>query len=278
MVHADDMSAREELAEIAASLRAYLEWQQDTGAMGIPRKPRDPVTYAAAELPAASANWSAELPAPQNKDEADATALNAISVVSPVARRSIGMVEAEAQTCTKCTLAVARSKVVFSRGNPKASVCFVGEAPSAEEEAIGIPFAGPAGQLLDKMIGAMGLDSAKDVYVCTIVKCRPPDDRTPEALEIETCLPYLHEQLALVAPKVIVALGHTAVAGLLGTKLGITKMRGHWKLYKGRIPVMPTHHPMSLLQPSPQQAESKKQAWDDLQAVMKELGLPRKTS
>ena len=138
---------------------------------------------------------------------------------------------------------------------PKRSSCFIGEAPGADEDAQGIPFVGRAGQLLDKMIVAMGLDPAKDVYVCNIIKCRPPGNRRPEPDEVETCIPYLHEQIARIEPKVIVALGNTAVAALLGTKLGITKVRGSWKLYRGKIPVMPTYHPSYLLRPSAQQAE-----------------------
>ena len=119
------------------------------------------------------------------------------------------------------------------------------------------------------MIVAMGLDPARDVYVCNILKCRPPGNRRPEPEETETCIPYLHEQLAIVQPKVIVAMGNSAVQALLGTKLGITKVRGQWKLYKGSTLVMPTYHPSYLLRPSPQQQEAKRQAWEDLQAVMK---------
>jgi DNA polymerase len=123
------------------------------------------------------------------------------------------------------------------------------------------------------MIGAMGLSPERDVYVCNILKCRPPGNRRPEPHEISTCIPYLHEQLALVKPKVIVAMGNTAVAALLDTKLGITKLRGQWKLYQGQTLVMPTYHPSYLLRPSPQQIEAKRQAWQDLQMVMKELGI-----
>jgi DNA polymerase len=123
------------------------------------------------------------------------------------------------------------------------------------------------------MIGAMGLSPEKDVYVCNIIKCRPPGNRRPEPEEVARCIPYLYEQLDLVKPRVIVALGNTAVAALLNTRVGITKLRGQWKLFRGTTLLMPTYHPSYLIRPSAQQAEAKRQAWEDLQAVMKELGL-----
>jgi uracil-DNA glycosylase len=126
------------------------------------------------------------------------------------------------------------------------------------------------------MIGAMGLSPERDVYVCNIIKCRPPGNRRPEPEETAACIPYLHEQLAIVAPKVIVAMGNTAVSTLLNTKIGISKLRGQWKLYEGKTLVMPTYHPSYLLRPSPQQGEAKRQAWEDLQAVMRELKIPLK--
>ena len=180
---------------------------------------------------------------------------------------------AEVASCTRCGLSATRTQTVFARGNPEARLCFVGEAPGADEDAQGLPFVGRAGQLLDRMIGAMGLSPERDVYICNILKCRPPGNRRPEPEEMATCIPYLHEQLALVRPRAIVALGNTAVAALLDTKLGITKLRGQWKLYQGHTLVMPTYHPSYLLRPSPQQTEAKRQAWQDLQLVMKELGL-----
>jgi DNA polymerase len=183
------------------------------------------------------------------------------------------LLAAEVSTCTKCALHETRTQTVFARGNPEASLCIIGEAPGADEDAQGLPFVGRAGQLLDRMIVAMGLDPAKDVYVCNILKCRPPGNRKPEPNETACCIPYLHEQIAIIKPKAIVAMGNSAVQALLGTTLGITKVRGSWKLYKGEIPVMPTYHPSYLLRPSPQQVEAKKQAWEDLQAVMKQLGL-----
>ncbi len=187
--------------------------------------------------------------------------------------RPLDVIRTEVASCTKCGLAATRTNTVFERGNPNARLCFIGEAPGADEDAQGLPFVGRAGQLLDKMIGAMGLDPEKDVYICNIIKCRPPENRKPTAEETATCFPYLHEQLANVAPQVIVALGNTAVQALLETKVGISKMRGQWKLYRGKTLVMPTYHPSYLLRPSSEQANAKREAWEDLQAVMKELGL-----
>ena len=174
--------------------------------------------------------------------------------------------EAEVRQCTKCGLHKARTQAVFARGNPEAELCFVGEGPGADEDQQGFPFVGKAGQLLDKMIGAMGF-GREEVYVCNIVKCRPPDNRKPEPDEMAACKPYLREQLEILNPKVIVALGATAVEGLIGMSGGITRIRGQWKLYR-TIPVMPTFHPAYLLR----NPVSKREVWADLQAVLKQLG------
>lgn len=288
---------RRELGEIAASLRAYLEVQQDTGAWGIPRgskkaapspavepdavKP-EPVKAEAPKVepskvePPKVEPPRANLPPVEITIEPKAAATPAPKEEAkkePKVLRSLDVIKTEVATCAKCGLGATRTNTVFSRGNPNAKLVFVGEAPGADEDEQGLPFVGRAGQLLDKMIGAMGLDPEKDVYVCNIIKCRPPGNRRPEPAEIDACIPFLHEQLAAINPKAIVAMGNTAVGALLNTKLGITKVRGSWKLYKGKIPVMPTYHPSYLIRPSAQQAEAKKQAWEDLQAVMKELGL-----
>ena len=172
----------------------------------------------------------------------------------------------------RCALGATRKNTVFSRGNPEAKLLFLGEAPGGDEDAQGIPFVGRAGQLLDRMIAAMGLDPALDVYVCNILKCRPPENRRPAPDEMESCFPYVHEQIELVKPDVIVALGNTAVSAILSTTIGITKLRGAWKLYRGKTPVMPTYHPSYLLRPSPTQNESKREAWEDLQQVLAKLG------
>lgn len=290
---------RVELAHLAASLRAYLEWQKDTGATGIPRAPRRAVPAAVAPAvaptPPAMPPAPAKAPPPPPEPPRVTAALEqpdwaassakvpvqkapvtaaAVVVTAPAGPpRALEVIAAEVASCTRCELAKTRTNTVFSRGNPEAKLCFVGEAPGADEDAQGLPFVGRAGQLLDRMIVAMGLDPAKDVYVCNIIKCRPPGNRKPTPEESDTCIPYLHEQLAAVAPKVIVAMGNTAVAAMLGTKLGITKVRGEWKLYRGRVLLMPTYHPSYLLRPSPQQVQAKRDAWEDLQKVMKELGL-----
>ncbi|WP_437673800.1 uracil-DNA glycosylase [Sorangium sp. So ce131] len=173
----------------------------------------------------------------------------------------------EVSTCQKCALHEGRTQTVFSRGNPLSEVVFVGEGPGAEEDLQGEPFVGPAGQLLDRMIAAMGYHR-DEVYICNIVKCRPPKNRKPEPAEMAACSPYLAAQLTLTKPKVIVALGATAVQGLIGTTEGITKLRGTWKLYKGSIPIMPTFHPAYLLR----QPSAKREVWSDLKEVMRHLG------
>jgi uracil-DNA glycosylase family 4 len=267
---------RRDLAKLAASLRAYIEWQQDAGTVGFPKRPAG-AAHAPASAPAsAPAHASAPTPASASAPaHAPAPAPAPASAPASSADRLVRLPQLaiEVASCTRCGLAATRKQTVFARGNPEAQLCFVGEAPGADEDEQGLPFVGRAGQLLDRMIGAMGLSPERDVYICNILKCRPPGNRRPEPEEMATCIPYLHEQLALVGPRAIVAMGNTAVAALLDTKLGITKLRGQWKLYKGHTLVMPTYHPSYLLRPSPQQTEAKRQAWQDLQLVMKELGL-----
>jgi len=158
---------------------------------------------------------------------------------------------------------------VFARGNPTSAIVFVGEGPGYHEEQAGEPFVGQAGQLLDKMIVAMGY-GRDDVYICNVVKCRPPDNRTPLAEESAACEPFLRGQLANVNPEVIVALGKCATEALGCMTDGEKRWRGVWAEYAG-IPVMPTYHPAFLLR-SPQ---FKRDVWDDLQLVMGKLGRPR---
>jgi uracil-DNA glycosylase family 4 len=182
-----------------------------------------------------------------------------------------------ALACVKCPhLASSRKTVVFGVGSLDAQLMFIGEAPGADEDEQGEPFVGKAGQLLTKIIQATGLRRA-DVYIGNILKCRPDTpgqsagNRKPTADEMATCIPFLHEQIDLIRPKVIVALGATAVEGLLGKTLGITRLRGTWKMYRG-IPLMPTYHPAYLLRN--QAMSEKRKVWEDMLAVMEKLELP----
>jgi DNA polymerase len=168
--------------------------------------------------------------------------------------------------CTRCKLAGGRTRLVFGVGNPRAELMFVGEGPGADEDLQGEPFVGRAGQLLTKMIEAMGF-RREDVYIANVVKCRPPGNRNPEPDEMESCEPFLRRQIAAVRPKVIVALGKIAAQTLLRDTTPISRLRGRWFTYEG-VRLMPTFHPAYLLR-SP---DEKKKAWEDLQVVMKELG------
>ena len=192
--------------------------------------------------------------------------------VPPVARPTVDFSELAARTkaCTKCSeLARCRTNVVFGVGNCHAELMFVGEAPGADEDEQGEPFVGRAGQLLTKIIGAMGFQRS-DVYIANVLKCRPPQNRTPLPEEMNNCRPYLLEQIDAIQPKVIVALGATAVrALLLETPLGITKMRGNWYTFHN-TPIMPTFHPAYLLRNPP----AKREVWEDMKTVLAKLGRP----
>ncbi len=169
--------------------------------------------------------------------------------------------------CTRCKLHRARHKIVFGDGNPKAELVFVGEGPGADEDAQGLPFVGRAGKLLTQMIEAMGLQR-KDVYICNVVKCRPPENRQPEEDEVSTCSPFLFRQIDTIAPKVIVCLGAVAAKTLLQTNRGISQFRGEWLEFRGRK-LLATYHPAYLLRNPP----AKSEVWKDLQKVMAVLGL-----
>jgi len=174
---------------------------------------------------------------------------------------------AEVKDCRKCAeLARTRKNIVFGVGNRQAELMFIGEAPGADEDAQGEPFVGRAGQLLTKIIEAMGF-RREEVYIANVLKCRPPNNRPPLPDETVNCLPYLEQQIALIRPKVIVALGATALRALLDIQIGITKMRGNWYTYRD-IPIMPTFHPAYLLRNPP----AKKEVWEDMKAVVRKLG------
>jgi DNA polymerase len=188
-------------------------------------------------------------------------------------KQSQQQLEEIAQTvsvCTQCRLCDGRTITVPGEGAAQADLMFIGEGPGYHEDQQGRPFVGRSGDLLTKMIKAMGWER-DEVFIGNVVKCRPPDNRKPLPDEMETCLPYLRQQIETIQPKVIVCLGKTALEGLFSTaeKIGITKLRGTWHHY-GDIPVMPTFHPAYLLR-SP---GKKRDVWEDLQAVMEKMGKP----
>ena len=167
--------------------------------------------------------------------------------------------------CEKCRLCQTRKHVVLGEGDPHAALMFIGEGPGQQEDETGRPFVGAAGQLLDRMLAAIGLTRAQ-VYICNIVKCRPPQNRVPEPDERAACLDYLRQQVALVRPKVIVCLGSTPTRALLGEDMRITRDRGTWQLRKG-VWFMPTFHPAALLRDQ----DKKRPAWEDLKAIRAKL-------
>jgi len=183
---------------------------------------------------------------------------------------SLKAIRMELGDCVRCPLHKGRRNIVFGEGNPRARVVFIGEGPGADEDRQGRPFVGRAGQLLTRMIAAMGLDRSQ-VYIANVVKCRPPENRDPDAVEIQTCFPFLEEQIAAISPEVIVTLGRIAAHTLLGTRESISSLRGRFSDRKG-IPVMPTYHPSFLLRQEPDR-RFKAEAWSDLQKVMELLGL-----
>jgi DNA polymerase len=169
--------------------------------------------------------------------------------------------------CTRCKLHRTRNQIVFGDGSPQAQLVFIGEGPGADEDAQGLPFVGRAGKLLTQMIEAMGL-ARPDVYICNVVKCRPPENRTPEKDEVATCSPYLFRQLDVLKPRVIVCLGSVAAQTLLATNRGISHFRGEWMNFRG-YKLLATYHPAYLLR----NPAAKGEVWKDLQKVMAELGL-----
>jgi DNA polymerase len=298
-----ELDPEAELAFLRAALEAHLDHLADTGALGLPpcdeptleaRRARyrelaeefraeareqsaapvaatappsaplaEPVTLRSARPDERSSAPSGSQP---GADTARSSAVRGPAQAPASTATRLPLLEAEVRTCTRCALHETRTQTVFARGNGASGVCFVGEGPGADEDAAGLPFVGAAGQLLDKMIAGMGLER-DEVYVCNVVKCRPPKNRKPERDEIDACRDYLSEQLELISPRVIVALGSTAVEGLLGLR-GIQRLRGQWRLYRGTIPVMPTFHPAYVLR----EPSAKRLVWNDLKMVLEHLG------
>ena len=222
-------SPREELREIVGQVRGHLEAQRDLG------------------VEVAELRWPAGAPA------------------SPASHPTLDRVREELGDCTRCKLHSTRTQIVFGVGNPKADLVFVGEAPGADEDAQGEPFVGRAGQLLTKIIEAMGM-RREDVYICNILKCRPPNNRPPEADEILACQPFLLKQLQAIGPKFICTLGGPATQTLLQTKEPISRLRGKFSDFHG-IPLLPTFHPAYLLR----NPSEKKTVWEDMKLLMQRM-------
>jgi DNA polymerase len=228
----------------ADRLRGYLEFYQDLGIKTLYRR-------AAGGAPSGSA-------CPTN-DQPEA-----------VMGETLPQILADIGDCRRCRLHEGRNKLVFGVGNPHAPLVFVGEGPGADEDAQGIPFVGRAGQLLTQMIENTAKREGialtrEDVYICNVVKCRPPENRTPESDEMEICGQFMARQIAAIRPKALCALGGTAARALTGHKEGVTKMRGRWFQWR-EVPVMVTYHPSYLLRPYNQ--EAKREAWEDLKKVL----------
>jgi uracil-DNA glycosylase len=228
-------------------LRRYLNYYQDLGVKNIYRR-----AAAAPAVPAATAAPMApELPPLEPRGD------------------TLAKISEDLGDCRRCRLCEGRSKIVFGSGNEKARLVFVGEGPGADEDAQGLPFVGRAGQLLTQMIentaAKEGIPIRRaDVYICNVVKCRPPENRAPQPDEMEICGQFLARQLMVLRPRAICALGSTAAKALLATKDGVTRMRGRWHKWRD-IPVMVTYHPSYLLRAYNQ--EAKREAWEDLKTV-----------
>lgn len=216
-------------------------------------------------------------PSPAIEESPAATTAGPSPVVASAKAEELARLRERARICQKCPhLVRSRTQVVFGVGSVDAELMFVGEAPGADEDRQGEPFVGRAGQLLTKIIETMGFARA-DVYIANILKCRPDmppgesGNRKPTRDEMDTCLPYLQAQIDLIKPRVLVALGATAVEGLLDTKTGISKLRGNWLQFRG-IPLMPTYHPSYLLRN--QSLQERRRVWEDMLQVLEKLGHP----
>jgi DNA polymerase len=234
-----DERASQELLEVIELAKSFLQRQKN---LGLRQISLNRATWAALDT----------LFAPTGEKPEDAAA--AIKKLAPVV-----------QSCSKCHLAKTRTNVVLGEGNPYAKLMFIGEAPGADEDAQGLPFVGRAGQLLTRIIEAINLKRS-DVYICNILKCRPPENRTPAPDEIECCLPFLMEQIRSIRPRIICALGNTAAQTLLRTKTPMNRMRAKFHAF-GESILMPTYHPSALLR----NPEYKKPTWEDMQMIQHEL-------
>jgi uracil-DNA glycosylase len=251
-----DVEDVEVLRAIVGQLRTNLEARGRSGLVGVAmgKTPRQ----AATSVPPAAAVVAALA---GQHDRADDHGEGAPLEKARTGTAGLQVLRDEIGDCKRCKLAPTRTNLVYGVGNPGADLVFVGEAPGADEDAQGEPFVGKAGQLLTKMIEAMGY-TRDDVYICNVLKCRPPGNRNPEPDEVASCEPFLKRQLAAIRPRMIVALGKFAAQCLLRDDTPITRLRGGFRSYEG-IPLMPTLHPAYLLR----DPSKKKLAWEDLKAV-----------
>jgi len=252
-----DQSVREEARRIVAAGRAHVEEWLEEGVEGI-----DPAALAAA---AVGPDTGASVRVPPIAEHTPAPAPAADTAPRSGAPATLESVRAELGDCRRCPLCEGRQQIVFGDGDPEADLMFIGEGPGEQEDRRGMPFVGRAGELLTQMIEkGLGIPRTS-VYICNIVKCRPPNNRTPLPGEVAACKPFLDGQIDAVAPRAIVALGKPATALLLGRDVAITRERGQWREYRG-IPVMPTFHPAYVLR---QYTESNRRAvWQDLKAAL----------
>lgn len=239
-----------ELQYLVSALRGYIDELRETGVDGIP-------------VTSGMRRGQDDTGVRVEKKMPDACP---VIVPESAVSESIEDIRLELQDCGRCVLGTTRTNLVFGVGNPNARVVFVGEAPGRDEDLKGEPFVGEAGQLLTKIIQAMGF-SRDDVYICNVLKCRPPDNRNPLPPEIDACRPFLLRQVKAVDPEVVVALGTFAAQTLLRTREPISHLRGRFHDYHG-IPLMPTFHPAFLLR----NPAMKREVWNDMKAVMKRLG------
>jgi len=187
--------------------------------------------------------------------------------IPPGIYASLDDLKSHCSQCHRCELGATRTHAVVSRGNPAATIMIVGEGPGQNEDETGLPFVGKAGLLLEKILKSVNFDSDEDIYICNIVKCRPPGNRTPTTQEMDACRPYLLEQIRMVDPKIILLTGASSVKGLIGDKRGITKIRGTWMEWEGRL-CMPIFHPAYLLRNQSRDKGSPKWLmWQDIQEV-----------
>jgi DNA polymerase len=275
----DSSSAQTPREKLEAWLRYYDDlnlgaFYIDRGSVG-----KRVITKAAVIAPATLPSIKPEIASAQLKAAPPVSVLPIVNeaslfeAIDRVENDTLERIREDLGECTRCRLHKQRTKIVFGQGNPRAELVFVGEGPGHDEDLQGLAFVGRAGKLLTQMIEAMGLQRDQ-VYICNVVKCRPPENRKPEDDEVATCSPYLYRQLDVIAPKAIVCLGGTAAQALLKTKDSISRFRGTWFDYRN-TKLLATYHPAYLLR----NPAAKSEVWKDLQKVMAHLGLqPKKTS